>query len=152
MSRAISLRPTTICWAGSTGCSSTTAKFGWYLNLIGSQEQIIYNPQLLQGVFTVNSIVPANNTVTSCVTNTDTGFTYAISLLTGGAPPSFFVLYHDTVAAGIQTNAVGTSFPVTSATGTVWLISQTVTNTPIPTPVNPGGNAKGRRLTWVQLR
>ncbi len=100
----------------------------------------------------MNSIVPANNQVNSCVVNNDTGYTYAISVLTGTAPPSFFVGYHDTAAAGIQTNAVGTSFPVTSATGSLWLVSQTVTNQPIVTHINPGANAKGRRLTWVQLR
>jgi type IV pilus assembly protein PilY1 len=142
---------TPICWAGSSGCSGTP-QFGWYLNLIGSEEQIVYNPQLLQGVFTVNSIVPANNQVQSCTTNTDQGYTYAISVLTGIAPKSFFVLYHDTSASGVLTNAVGTSFPVTSATGTLWLVSQTVTNQPLLTQVNPGANGKGRRLTWVQLR
>ncbi|HEY4339994.1 MAG TPA: PilC/PilY family type IV pilus protein, partial [Steroidobacteraceae bacterium] len=142
--------PTTICWAGSSCVGSQ--KFGWYLNLIGTQEQIVYNPQLLQGVFTVNSIVPANNQVLSCTTNTDAGFTYAISVLTGTTPPNFFVSYHDTAAAGVQTNAVGTSFPVTSSTGSLWLVSQTVTNQPLLTQVNPGANGKGRRLTWVQLR
>jgi hypothetical protein len=44
------------------------------------------------------------------------------------------------------------SFPVTSSTGSLWLVSQTVTNQPILTQVNPGANGKGRRLTWVQLR
>lgn len=141
----------TICWAGSGACTGTP-QFGWYLNLIGTLEQIIYNPQLLQGVFTVNSIVPANNQVNACTTNTDTGFTYAISVLSGTAPPNFFVGYHDAAAAGTQTNAVGQSFPVTSSTGSLWLVSQTVTNQPILTQVNPGANGKGRRLTWVQLR
>jgi type IV pilus assembly protein PilY1 len=141
--------PTTICWAGS-GCGSP--KFGWYLPLPGTLEQIVYNPQLLEGIFTVNSIVPANNTVLSCTTNTDAGFTYAISVLTGTAPSNFFVSYHDTAAAGVQTNAVGTSFPVTSSTGSQWLVSQTVSNQPLLTQINPGSNAKGRRLTWVQLR
>jgi type IV pilus assembly protein PilY1 len=141
----------TICWAGSATCTSTP-QFGWYLNLIGTLENIIYNPQLLQGVFTVNSIVPANNQVTSCTINTDTGFTYAISVLSGTAPPHFFVGFHDAAAAGTQTGAVGMSFPVTSSTGSLWLVSQTVTNQPILTQVNPGANGKGRRLTWVQLR
>ncbi len=143
--------PTAICWAGSATCTGTP-KFGWYLNLYGTQEQIIYNPQLLKGVFTVNSMVPANNQALACTTNTDTGFTYAISVLTGASVPNFFIGYHDTAAAGIQLNAVGTSFPVTSATGGLWLVSQTVTNQPVLQQVNPGGNGKGRRLTWVQLR
>jgi type IV pilus assembly protein PilY1 len=141
---------TTICWAGST-CTSST-QFGWYLNLYGALEQIVYNPQLLQGVFTVNSVVPANNQVLSCTVNNDTGFTYAISVLTGNVSPNFFVGYHDTLAGGIQTNAVGSSFPVTSATGATYLVSQTVTNQPILTQVYPGATGKGRRLSWVQLR
>ncbi|HEY1898540.1 MAG TPA: PilC/PilY family type IV pilus protein [Steroidobacteraceae bacterium] len=142
--------PIAICWAGST--CTTGAQYGWYLNLIGAEEQIVFNPQLLEGVFTVNSVVPANNQVLSCTTNTDTGFTYAISVLTGAAVPNFFVSYHDAAAAGTETNAVGTSFPVTSATGSLWLVSQTVTNQPLLTQVNPGANGKGRRITWVQLR
>jgi len=141
---------TTICWAGSI--CTTARQFGWYLNLYGSLEQIVYNPQLLEGVFTVNSVVPANNQVLACTVNTDTGFTYAISVLTGNVSPNFFVNYHDTMAGGIQTNAVGSSFPVTSSTGAMYLVSQTVTNQPILTQVNPGAAGKGRRISWVQLR
>jgi type IV pilus assembly protein PilY1 len=141
---------TTICWAGSI--CTTARQFGWYINLFGSLEQIVFNPQLLQGVFTVNSTVPANNQVLSCTINTDTGFTYAIQVLTGNVTPNFFVMYHDTVAGGIQTNAVGSSFPVTSSTGATYLVSQTVTNQPILTQVNPGAAGKGRRISWVQLR
>ncbi len=100
----------------------------------------------------MNSIVPANNQVNSCTINTDTGFTYAINVLNGNAVPNFFVGYHDAAAGGTQTNAVGQSFPVTSSTGSLWLISQTVNNQPIVQQVNPGANGKGRRLTWVQLR
>ena len=51
--------------------------------------------------------------------------------MTGAAPPGFFVQYHDTPAAGMQTNAVGMSFPVTASTGSLWLVSQTVTNQPL---------------------
>jgi hypothetical protein len=31
-------------------------------------------------------------------------------------------------------------------------VSQTVTNQPILTQVNPGAAGKGRRISWVQLR
>jgi type IV pilus assembly protein PilY1 len=149
--------PSTICWAGTAGCNGSAGKFGWYLNLIGASEQIVYNPELLQGVFLVNSIVPANNLVTSCTINNDTGFTYAISVLTGAAPPSFFISYADTVASGVQLNAVGTSSVVTSSvTGNplqYFLVFQTTGGTAGPPQgVTPPANAKGRRLTWVQLR
>jgi len=140
-----------ICWAGSPACSGSP-QFGWYVPLIGALEQVVYNPQLLRGVFTVNSIVPANNLPNSCTINNDTGFTYAISVMTGAAPPGFFVQFHDAQAAGMQTNAVGVSFPVTASNGSVWMVSQTVTNQPLIYQANPGANGKGRRLTWVQLR
>jgi type IV pilus assembly protein PilY1 len=149
--------PSTICWAGTGTCTGTAGKFGWYLNLLGGQEQIVYNPELLQGVFLVNSIVPANNLVTSCTVNNDTGFTYAISVLTGAAPPSFFISYADASAAGVQLNAVGTSSVVTSSVPgnplKYFLVFQTTGGTPgPPAGVTPPANTKGRRLTWVQLR
>ena len=41
---------------------------------------------------------------------------------------------------------------MTAANGSIWLVSQTVTNQPLLYQANPGANGKGRRLTWVQLR
>ena len=143
-------------WAYSPSMRSTrgssTPKFGWFLNLIGTKEQIIFNPQLLGGVFTVNSIVPANNQVNSCSVNNDTGFTYAISVLTGGSSPNFFISYHDAIAGGVKLGAVGTSSAVTSPNGTVYLIYQTFTGAGGATATGPQPNGKGKRLTWVQLR
>jgi len=165
--------PTAICWAGSAGCTGTAGKFGWYLNLLSTLEQIVYNPQLVDGVLLVNSVVPANNLPLACITNTDTGYTYAISVLTGTAPPNFFISYHDTAAAGAQTNATGTSLIVTSGslgtgtsgggTGTTppapppgctnaTLIYQTTGGTAQATNACLPANTKARRLTWVQLR
>jgi hypothetical protein len=118
----------------------------------GSQEQIIYNPQVLGTAFQVNSIVPASNSSASCTINTDKGFSYAVSVLSGQIIPNFFIQYADTQAAGVETDATGTSFPVTAANGTTWLIYQTVTNQPQAMQVNLGANTVGRRLTWVQLR
>ena len=96
---------------GRTACLQCNAAVRLVRTLIGALEQIVYNPQLLRGVFTVNSIVPANNQPDSCTTNTDTGFTYAISVMTGATPPGFFVNFHDTQAVGMQTNAVGPPSP-----------------------------------------
>jgi type IV pilus assembly protein PilY1 len=153
--------PSTICWAGTSGCTTGgtggTAQYGWYLNLIGTQEQIVYNPELLQGVFLVNSVVPAGNKLTSCTVSNDTGFTYAISVLTGAAPPSFFISYADANASGVQLNAVGTSSVVTSSVAgnplKYFLIYQTTSGTQGPPgQVAPPANTQGRRLSWVQLR
>ncbi|MDB6089134.1 MAG: putative type-4 fimbrial biosis protein precursor [Gammaproteobacteria bacterium] len=141
-----------ICWKGTSSCGSGNTKFGWYVDLPGSAEQIVFNPQLLGSAFVVNSTVPANNSILSCTTNTDTGFTYAISVMTGGAFTNFFPLYNDTIAAGVQTDATGTSFPVTTANGTTWLVYQTVKDDHKVLPVNLPSNTKTSRLTWIELR
>ena len=159
--------PTAICWAGAPGCTGTAAQFGWFINLIGANEQFIYNPLQLDGVLIINSIVPANNVVTACTTNTDSGITYAISVLTGTSPPNFFIGFHDTAATGVQLNAVGTMDIVTAGapgggTGTVATAApggQSVTGV-YQTTSGGGGdnkfqlppNEKGRRLSWVELR
>jgi Tfp pilus tip-associated adhesin PilY1 len=160
--------PTAICWAGGPGCTGAGAKFGWYINLIGAKEQFIYNPLQLDGVLIINSIVPANNLVTACTTNTDSGITYAISVLTGTSPPNFFIGFHDTAASGVQFNAVGTTDIVTAKSGTgsgTGTGSQTITGGGAVSGVSQTtsgagqvdkfllpANEKGRRLSWVELR
>jgi type IV pilus assembly protein PilY1 len=162
----------TICWAGSPQCASS-GQFGWYLNLPGAQEQIIYSPELVAQALTVNSIVPAVNVPTSCANLSDTGFTYVLSAMTGGAfnqaflPPSEATnpainnnpAYTDQYAIGIQTNATGSAFITSNSAGTLFLIYQT-------NLVQTGGqslqggtlglnlpaNVIGRRLTWSELR
>ena len=79
-------------------------------------------------------------------------------VLTGTAPPNFFIGYHDAAAAGAQLNAVGTMYTVTgngstvSTTGVLSAIYEDTSGgkhvTVIQTPVN----LKGRRLSWVELR
>jgi hypothetical protein len=109
----------------------------------------------------VNSTTPADNVPTSCSVNTDTGFTYAVSMMSGGALPNFFPQYHDTLIpsgsttsgiAGVQTDATGTSFPIQTASGNTWLVYQTVLNQHKTTQVNPPANVKAKRLTWIELR
>jgi type IV pilus assembly protein PilY1 len=129
----------TICWAGSSACGSGNSSFGWYAQLPGSYEQVIYNPQLVGGAFNVNSIVPAANSLLSCTTSSDTGYTYLIQLATGGVATaasghaSIFInttSYNtstgtttttantDASAAGVATNATGTSMQMSTATNT----------------------------------
>jgi type IV pilus assembly protein PilY1 len=128
----------TVCWAGTSGCTGSSAKFGWYLNLPGSQEQVIYSPVLVEQALTVNTVVPASNTASSCTQLGNTGFTYVISALTGGAFNQVFLppgetgtsvannpAYNDPVAAAIQTNATGSSFVILNASGTPYLVFQT---------------------------
>ena len=125
----VDMTTSAICWAGTTLCSSNKS-FGWYANLIGASEQVIYNPELVGNAFVVNSVIPANNSVLACTANVNSGFTYAINLSTGGVSTStttgtsgssvnqnFFVNNTDSGAVGVQTNATGSGFIVTTATG-----------------------------------
>ncbi len=158
-----------VCWAGTPSCLGTLGQYGWFMNLPGSQsntattpttqtyEQIVFNPLVLGTAFVVNSTVPAVNSTTQCKTNTDIGYTYAVSVMNGTYIPNFFTessatQYHDSQAVAEQTNATGTSFPVTTANGQNWLVYQTVGNAPAALQVTLPPNYVGKRLTWVQLR
>ena len=142
----------TVCWQGASECGGGNNKFGWYVDLPGSSEQIVFNPQLISSVFVVNSTVPAANDPASCTVATDKGFTYAVNLLSGGAFNNFFPTMLDPIAIGIKLDATGSSFPVTTASGLTSLVYQTVLNNHGVTRINPPVNSKANRLTWVELR
>jgi type IV pilus assembly protein PilY1 len=164
----------TVCWQGSQICSGTNSAYGWFLNLPGTQEQIIYNPELVQQALTVNSIVPAATDPTSCALPTDTGFTYALSAMTGAAFNQVFLppaeaaagfntnpLYMDAYAIAMQTNATGSSFVTVNSSGTPYLVYETsLLQGASGNGTFPGGtlglnlprNTGGRRISWVERR
>jgi type IV pilus assembly protein PilY1 len=165
----------TICWAGQTGCTGAAAQYGWYLNLPGTQEQVIYSPELVLSALTVNTIVPAANTPTSCTILSDQGYTYVLSALTGGAfnevflPPSEAQnpgvntnqAYLDQHAIGMLTNATGSSFITSNSSGTEFLVYETnqaesgTGNSNLQggsLGLNLPPNTTGRRLSWIELR
>jgi hypothetical protein len=84
--------------------------------------------------------------------STDTGFTYAVSMLSGGAFTNTFPQFYDTIAAGVQTDATGSPFPVSTAAGKLYFVYQTVLNNPDSKQVNLPSNVKINRLTWTELR
>ena len=170
-----------ICWMGTSTCVGSNNKFGWYLNLPGTQEQIIYSPELVQQALTVNSIVPASNDPTSCAIPTDTGFTYVLYAMTGGViqnngygvflPPSELnnpnvntnPAYLDANAIALQTNATGSSFITGNSSGTMYLIYETnqvqggngANNGNIQSGtlgLNLPPNTTGRRISWIERR
>lgn len=145
----------TVCWKDGSSCS-VNDKFGWYADLPGGSEQVIYNPIFYQGAFLVNSTVPANNIPTACEIVTDTGFTYAISAATGGTFTNVFPNRNDTLnnanVAGVETDATGSPYVVTTAEGTINLVYQTVKGIPGSDKANLPSNVKATRLTWVELR
>jgi type IV pilus assembly protein PilY1 len=133
----------TICWKSTTACTSGDTSFGWYAALPGTNEQVIYNPLLVGSAFSVNTIIPASNSLIQCTTSLDSGYTYAIALNTGGVAPAaagdtnvFLNTTTTTInsttgvatttttpntdanAAGVATNATGQSTIVTTSTTT----------------------------------
>ncbi len=163
-----------VCWAGSTTCAGgapANFQFGFVVPLINSNEQVIFSPLLWQGVFLVNTTIPANNSPTNCQLNHDTGYTIAISAETGGAVPGFFPGVPPAEinsAAASQTNGTGTPF-VVQAGGNYFVLTQTLgdgnSNAGAAvkcTPGSPlcthktkppgGGTSSGKRLTWVERR
>ena len=155
----------TICWAGSTACTTGNTSFGWYANLPGSSEQIIFNPVFFLGGLLVNSTIPAVNAATSCTINTDTGFTYALNVANGGvfnnAFPTFAftnpttnisTVVSNPTAAGAETNATGSVYPVNTVEGKTNIVFQTVQGTPGAQRVNIQASAMAKRLTWVERR
>jgi type IV pilus assembly protein PilY1 len=163
----------TICWAGQSGCTGSSAQFGWYLNLPGTQEQIIYNPELVDQALTVNSFVPSPNNPSLCTQQNPQGFTYVLSAMTGGAfnevflPPSESQnpgvntnqAYTDPHAIAMLTNATGSSFIIANSSGEQTLIYETNQENTNGTSqmggtitTNLPSNSTGRRLSWTQLR
>ncbi|HWM65072.1 MAG TPA: PilC/PilY family type IV pilus protein [Steroidobacteraceae bacterium] len=149
-----------ICWAGSGACGSGNTQFGWTIALPGAAEQLVFNPLMYQDALIVNTTIPANNSPVSCATATDTGYTMAVAIDTGGVLPGFFKNYSDTNAAGAQTNGVGTPF-VVSAAGQSFLLTQSLGNgskrlfdcqgKTCDKGLNNTGTI-GKRRTWIQRR
>ena len=152
-SNTVDVSSNTVCWQGSTLCTAgSNNKFGWYADLPGTSEQIIYNPILYNGAFSVNSTVPADNVPTSCSTNLDRGYTYNVSAATGAALPNIYPNNRDVNIAAEETDATGSSYVVTTAEGTTSLVFQTVSGTPGTMRVNLPSNTKVKRLTWIERR
>jgi type IV pilus assembly protein PilY1 len=148
-----------VCWQGSTSCTSGNTSYGWYANLPSANEQVIYNPVFFQGAIVVNSTVPANNVPTSCSSNLDSGYTYALSVANGGVFTNTFPTYtkNGTVVtesneAGVNTNATGSVYVVNTTQNVANIVYQTIPGTPGAQQLNIPSNIKAKRLTWVERR
>lgn len=148
-----------VCWKGSTDCA-TNDQYGWTLPLPTAQnEQVIYNPKLQSGVLNINTVVPAVQNVLSCSSTPASGYSYGLSVATGGATPSPY--FYDAngnylVAGGIGVSAVGMSGTGTSTfvniNGKVYAVMQTADGTPKFIQINPAATGVGSRVNWVKLR
>ena len=161
---------TTLCWAGTTACTSGDNQFGWYVDLPGSNsgysqttyEQVIYNPQFISTAIVFNSILPGIDSPLACTAGSDSGWTYALDARTGGPVVAanntpFFVNNGNTQTVGLETDASGSVSEVTTAVsggGTKeYLIFQSLNGgAGTPIQIQPSNNVSGSRETWIELR
>ena len=153
-----------VCWVDGSSCSNNN-QYGWkfYFNYSNSQnEQLIYNPQYLNGAITFSTTIPAINNITSCTNSVDTGWSYALNPATGG---NFSISYfansngdftgvNNLVVNAVQLGATG-SFQVVTYKGSTSLVFQTSSGyaTGNAIKVNTQGvSTSGSRLTWIELR
>ena len=157
--RTLSANP--VCWKNTSSCPSGNNQYGFYLDLPGAGESIIYNPTLAFGTFVVNSTIPSPNSQgLSCYAPSPPGgWTMAINPLNGGALPNSF--FADTTGnfvtiggqnvSGVYLNAVGSPSFVTFGSKP-YMINQDNSGNPNVQQVNPAPNGAGQRLTWTELR
>ena len=142
---------TPICWAGSSTCSSGNTQYGWMYNLPSTNEQIIYNPTIIQGAIVVNTAIPPAVSTTQCTANSQTGWTMAFDPVSGGALPQNFFSTVNSAASGVQGNAVGTSTAVIY-NGQVNVMSQTAPGNVLTKPVTPTNYSGPARVSWREIR
>lgn len=154
----------TVCWVDTSSCTSNT-QYGWrfvFPYSSSQSEQLIYNPQYLNGAITFSTTIPAVNNITSCTNSVDTGWSYALSPASGGNfTTSYFANSSGTftgvnglVVNAVQLSATG-SFQVVTYSGATYLVYQTASGyaTGNVIAVNTQGvSTSGSRLTWIELR
>ncbi|MEP6502625.1 MAG: PilC/PilY family type IV pilus protein [Betaproteobacteria bacterium] len=79
-----SVSTNTVCWSGSTACTSGNTAFGWKLDLPSAGEQAIYDPVQVQDSFVINTVIPQTVQALTCQNTTATGFTMAVDITNGG--------------------------------------------------------------------
>ncbi|MDE2316455.1 MAG: hypothetical protein KGK06_08625, partial [Xanthomonadaceae bacterium] len=142
---------TTICWAGSSTCTSGNTQYGWMYNLPATNEQIIYSPNIINGAVVVNTAIPPAVSATQCIANTQTGWTMSFDAKSGGAFSENFFSTINSAASGVQANAVGTPTAVTYQ-GQFYLVSQTVTGGAFVQRVIPPNDNSPSRVSWREIR
>ena len=174
--RSIS-NPAVVCWPVSTtgtglnnpsdagACTGKTANYGWFMNLststVNSQstyEQVIFDPVVnADGLFIVNTFIPASNSPLNCTPNTSSGWTMALEPDSGAGAPTggYFVSSGGAAVDGVQLNGVGT--PSFISTGSVdnnteFMLTQNGNGLATPTAVQRHSVVAGQRLSWLQRR
>jgi type IV pilus assembly protein PilY1 len=142
-----------VCWKGSGACSND--QYGWKLALPTTTEQVVYNPVQSNGVFFVNTTIPANAQILTCSNTPASGYTMAVALGTGGAQSDS--VFADASGSFTNTNisgigASGTGTPSIMIAGqNYWIVQQTQKGTADDHKVKFTGGT-GKRLNWTKIR
>lgn len=169
--------PLPVCWPVATtgtglnnpqdsvSCSKTEVDYGWYMNLTTSTsnstseyEQVIFDPVVnADGLFIVNTYIPAPNSPLQCTPGTPTGWTMALEPDSGSGAPTggYFVSSGGAAVDGVQLNGVGTpSFISTGSAdnNTEFMLTQNGSGLATPTAVQRHSVVAGQRLNWLQRR
>lgn len=150
-----------VCWQGSGACTASNNKYGWYLDLPATQEQVIYNPIFNNGALILNTTIPPGaSSTSSCTASTTTGWTMAFNVATGGSfPQSYFqnssgvftVGSGGSSVSGIQLSGVGAPGLV-SVGSQQYTYFQTSSGQPAVAATNPQSGTVASRVMWEQLR
>lgn len=151
-----------VCWEGTNTCSpsNTNTQYGWYFDLPGTQEQIIYNPVIVGDSVVVNTAIPPTISASDCNPGTQTGWTMAFNIATGGGQSTSFFQNssgnyapdsNGATVVGLRTNGVGSPF-IVNYNGQSYLVTQTVSGSPVVTPPL-GANNTGTtsRVSWREI-
>ncbi len=138
-----------LCWAGSSVCASNNTSMGYKIDLPGANEQVIYNPTLIDDSFTVNTLMPQSTQALTCGNTPASGFTMAVDIINGGGDNSPYTdgsNYYAGVSqngAGVVTqyNYNGKSYDGTETNTGTWVSKK---------HVRRGGVIS--RLTWTKVR
>jgi type IV pilus assembly protein PilY1 len=163
-----------VCWAVvgpldySSSCPNPGTKYGWYIALPSTQEQVIFNPILSpDGELVVNTYIPAQDSPLSCNAATSgTGFTMGVAPGTGsgqtsGTPSTvagFFQVNTNSGVLGVdgvQLNGTGIPWFLNSGqkgdNNAEYLITQTSSGA-ATSGTNSHTLVMGKRVNWVQRR
>jgi type IV pilus assembly protein PilY1 len=139
----------TLCWQGASICSSGNTSMGYKLDLPGSNEQIIYNPSLIDDSFVVNTLMPQSTQALTCGVTPASGFTVAIDIINGSGDNSpytdgtnyFAATAQNGSGAVTQYNYNGKSYDGTETNTGGWVSKK---------HVRRGGVVS--RITWTKVR
>ncbi|WP_266169536.1 pilus assembly protein [Dyella subtropica] len=151
-----------VCWSGSSTCTPSTnnTQYGWYFDFPDSQEQVVYNPVMVDGTVVVSSAEPPVVSALQCNPGLQTGWTMAFDPASGGGlKKSFFPDANGSYGSGsgsssvsgIRLDAVGSPTTVRYG-GQTYIVTQTIKGSAALSKVNPPSGNSPSRVSWREIK